>query len=312
MPMTQQKEPGLLAGRFRPSPIVSIGMPLLNCEKTIGSALRSILHQTFRNWELLIVDDGSSDRTRDIVQSFGDPRIQMIADGEHRGLVARLNQAIELSSGKYFARMDGDDVAFPNRLRRQVDFLTEYPNVDLVGCGLLVFGNNGKVLGVRHVAETHAEICRRPWAGFQLPHPTWMGRIEWFHSHRYNVNAFRAEDQELLLRAYGTSYFSCLPEILHGYREDHIVLRNILRGRCSFTKAVLRDFFGREQYLTAIRGALGQCAKALVDVFAISTGLNRQILRHRARPVSTEIVGSWSNIWEQVQDHAETILSCVG
>jgi glycosyltransferase involved in cell wall biosynthesis len=310
--MTQKKEPGILAGKFWTSPVVSIGMPLFNCEKTVGSALRSILHQTFRNWELLIIDDGSADRTREMVRSFVDPRIRIIADGEHRGLVARLNQAIELSSGRYFARMDGDDVAFPDRLRRQVDFLTENPKVDLVGCGLLVFGNNGQVLGVRHVAEKHSEICQRPWAGFQLPHPTWMGRIEWFHSHRYNALAFRAEDQELLLRTYQTSCFSCIPEILQGYREDHIVLRNILRGRYSYTKAVLRDFFDREQYFTAIGGALGQCAKALVDAFAISTGLNHQILRHRARPVRTEVVRSWSDIWEQVQDHAESILSCVG
>jgi glycosyltransferase involved in cell wall biosynthesis len=310
--MTQRKEPGILAAKFRPSPVVSIGMPLFNCEKTVGSAVRSILHQTFRNWELLIIDDGSADRTREVVRSFVDPRIRMIADGEHRGLVARLNQAIELSSGRYFARMDGDDVAFPDRLRSQVDFLATNPKVDLVGCGLLVFGNNGKVLGVRHVAEKHAEICQRPWAGFQLPHPTWMGRNEWFHSHRYNPNAFRAEDQELLLRTYEKSCFSCLPEILQGYREDHIVLRNILRGRYSYTKAVLRDFFDRKQYFTAIGGALGQCAKALVDAFAISTGLNHQILRHRARPVRAEVVRSWSNIWEQVQDHAESILSCAG
>jgi|ERR1700733_1541395 len=310
--MTQQKEPGLSTGKFRPSPLVSIGLPLFNCEKTIGSALRSILNQTFSNWELLIIDDGSADRTPEIIRSFDDPRIRMIVDGEHRGLVARLNQAIELSSGKYFARMDGDDVAFPDRMRRQVDFLTENPNVDLVGCGLLVFGDNGEVLGVRHVIEKHADICRRPWAGFQLPHPTWMGRIEWFHSYRYNANAFRAEDQELLLRTYETSCFSCLPEILHGYREDQIILPNILRGRFSFTKAVLRNFFEREQYVKAIGGALGQCAKALVDAFAISTGLNRRILRHRARPVGTEIVDCWSDIWDQVQDHAESILSCAG
>jgi hypothetical protein len=208
--------------------------------------------------------------------------------------------------------MDGDDVAFPNRLRRQVEFLTENANVDLVGCGILVFGDNGVVLGVRRVAENHGEICRRPWAGFHLPHPTWMGRMEWFRSHRYDAKAIRAEDQELLLRTYSTSCFSCLPEILQGYREDQLVLRNILRGRCSFTIAVFSDFFERKQYFTAIGAALGQCAKALVDVFAISTGLNHQILRHRARPVRTEIVECWSDVWERVQDHTEPILSCVG
>jgi glycosyltransferase involved in cell wall biosynthesis len=305
--MIQQKEPRLLTGKFNPPPLISVGMPVFNCEKTLGTALRSILTQSFKNWELLIIDDGSADRTREVARSFDDQRIRMIADGEHRGLVARLNQAIELGTGRYFARMDGDDVAFPDRLKRQVEFFTENANVDLVGCGVLVFGDNGTVLGVRYVAENHAEICRRPWAGFQLPHSTWMGRMEWFRSHRYDAKAIRAEDQELLLRTFSTSCFSCVPEILQGYREDQLVLRNILHSRCSFTIAVLRDCIERKQYFTAIGGVLEQCAKALVDVFAISTGLNRQILRHRARPARTEIVECWSNVWEQVQDRTEPV-----
>lgn len=310
--MAKERDSESLTNGSSCSPVVSIGMPLFNCEKTVANALRSILKQTFQDWELLIIDDGSTDRTREVARSVGDARIRMIADGEHKGLVTRLNQAIELSHGRYFARMDGDDIAFPNRLRRQVEFLTENPNVDLVGCGVLVFGDNGIALGVRHVAENHAEACRRPWAGFHLPHPTWMGRMGWFRSHRYDAKAIRAEDQELLLRTYSTSCFSCVPEILQGYREDQIVLRNILRGRYSFTIAVLRHFFERKQYFTAFGGALEQCAKALVDVFAISTGLNHQILRHRARrPVRTEIVECWSDVWERVQDQKEAILSCV-
>jgi glycosyltransferase involved in cell wall biosynthesis len=310
--MTQKEEREPITGKFKSTPVVSIGMPLFNCEKTLGTALRSILKQTFQNWELLIIDDGSTDQTREVARSFEDPRVRVIADGEHRGLVARLNQAIDLGSGKYFARMDGDDVAFPDRLRRQADFLTENARIDLVGCGILVFGDSGRVLGVRHVAENHTEICGRPWAGFHLPHPTWMGRIEWFRSHRYDAKAVRAEDQELLLRTYSTSCFSCLPEILQGYREDQLVLRNILRGRYSFTIAVLRDFFEQKRYLTAIGGALGQCTKALVDVLAISTGLNHRILRHRARPARTEIVEDWSDVWERVQDYTESILPYVG
>jgi glycosyltransferase involved in cell wall biosynthesis len=292
-----------------PSPLVSIGLPAFNCEKTLAVAVRSILHQTYDNWELSLMEDGSSDGTLEVARSFCDPRISVFTDRSHKGLVPRLNEAVRMSRGEYFARMDGDDIAFPNRLKRQVEFLTENTNVDLVGCGILVFGDNGVALGVRHVTETHAEICRRPWAGFPLPHPTWMGRMEWFRSHRYDSKATRAEDQDLLLRTFSTSYFACLPEILQGYREDQLVLPNILRGRYSFTIAVFRDFFERKQYLTAIGGALGQCAKALVDVFAISTGFDHRILRHRARPMRSEMVECWANVWERVQDQTEPILS---
>jgi glycosyltransferase involved in cell wall biosynthesis len=292
-------------------PLVSIGMPIFNCEKTLAVAVRSILNQTYSSWELLLMEDGSRDRTLEVAQSFSDPRIFVFRDHTHKGLVPRLNQAVAMSRGKYFARMDADDVAYPERLERQTKYLEWHSDIDLLGCGILVFRNNGIALGVRPIAENHAEICRRPWAGFRLPHPTWMGRMEWFRSHPYVANAVRAEDQELLLRTYSTSCFFCLPEILQGYREDPLVLRNILHSRYSFTIAVLRDFFERKQYCTAIGGALGQCAKAFVDVFAISTGFNHQILRHRARPMTTEITECWSDVWERVQDHTEAILSCV-
>jgi glycosyltransferase involved in cell wall biosynthesis len=310
--VAQEQEAELLASRSSFSPVVSIGMPVYNCKKTLAIAIRSILNQTFQNWELLIIDDGSTDGTIEVARSFTDARLTVIADGEHKGLVTRLNQAIERSRGEYFARMDGDDVAFPNRLRRQVEFLMEHATVDLVGCGILVFGDDGRVLGSRRVVENHAEICRRPWAGFNLPHPTWMGRMEWFRSLRYDAKAIRAEDQELLLRSYSRSCFSCLPEIHQGYREGQLVLHKILRSRCSLAIAVFRYFFGRRQYFTATWGAVEQCAKALADVFAISTGLNHQILRHRARPVRAEIVECWSAVWAQIQDRTEPTFSGLG
>jgi glycosyltransferase involved in cell wall biosynthesis len=310
--VAHEKEPEPLTSRSSFSTVVSIGMPVYNCEKTLAIAIRSILNQTFQNWELLIIDDGSTDRTIKVARSFTDARVTVLSDGEHQGLVARLNQAIERSRGKYFARMDGDDVAFPSRLRRQVEFLMENTTVDLVGCGVLVFGDDGRVLGSRRVVVNHADICRRPWAGFHLPHPTWMGRMEWFRSLRYDAKAIRAEDQELLLRSYSRSCFSCLPEIHQGYREGQLVLRKILRSRCSFAIAVFRYFFGRKRYFTATWGGVEQCAKALTDIFAISTGLNHQILRHRARPVRTEIVECWSEVWARIQDHTEPTFSGLG
>lgn len=292
--------------------MVSVGMPVYNCAETVGSAIRSILNQSYENWELLIVDDGSVDGTVEVARSFTDARIKIFADGEHQGLVARLNQAVAMSGGEYFARMDGDDVAFPERLRRQVEFLVENGHVNLMGCGVMVFGVQGAALGTRRVAETHEEICRRPWAGFQLPHPTWMGRREWFRAHPYDAEATRAEDQVLLLRNYGSSCFACVPEILQGYCEGELVLRKILRGRLSFTMAMFWEFWRRGEYLTALGGTLEQCAKGLLDVLAISTGLDYRILRHRARPVAAEIVKRWSEVWTQVQEQRQPTLLCGG
>ena len=164
-------------------PVVSIAMPVRNCERTLKLAVESILAQTYRSWELLLIDDGSSDGTVEIARSFQDSRIIVYSDGMARGLVARLNQAIALSRAKYFARMDGDDVAYPERLERQLAYLESHPDVDLIGAAILVFGQDGTPLGKRAVRPDHEAICSTPASGFGLAHPTYVGRLEWFRRH---------------------------------------------------------------------------------------------------------------------------------
>ena len=105
-------------------PLITVGMAVHNQSELVGAAVRSILNQTFSDWELLALDDGSSDRIQSVLRSFTDCRIHVIHDGRRLGLAARLNQLVDMSQGLYFARMDADDVAYPERFQRQVDFLT--------------------------------------------------------------------------------------------------------------------------------------------------------------------------------------------
>src|SRR4051812_45056228 len=95
------------------TPVVSIGMPAFNSGKSIASSISSILHQSYGSWELLVMDDGSTDETVRVANGFGDQRIRVVADGQHRGLPTQLNRAVQLGRGKYFARMDADDIAYP-------------------------------------------------------------------------------------------------------------------------------------------------------------------------------------------------------
>src|SRR5579871_2414525 len=96
-------------------PLVSVGMPVRNNERTLARAIASILGQTHPQLELILIDDGSSDGTLRVAQSFSDSRIRLFSDGQSLGLSTRLNQAIDVSGGRYFARMDGDDVSYPER-----------------------------------------------------------------------------------------------------------------------------------------------------------------------------------------------------
>jgi len=282
-------------------PCISIGMPVYNCAETLPWAIRSILNQSFCDWELLILDDGSNDSTVEVAASFSDARIRVVCDGKHLGLADRLNQAIALSRGAFFGRMDGDDVAYPDRLAAQVGFLKTHPEVDLLGGGILVFGRDGNPLGTRKSMLTHEEICRRPSSGFYLAHPTWLGKTEWFRRNGYRADALRCEDQDLLLRTYETSRFAALPEILLGYREQELSLRKIFVGRRSYLRSVIRESLRKRRYLIAATAIVEHTLKATVEWFAIGTGLKYRILRHRAKAVDTSAQLFWARVWNEAR-----------
>lgn len=286
-------------------PLVCIAMPAYNAAKTISLAINSILNQTYSNWRLFVFDDGSSDETRDVVSSFQDPRISLCTDKERRGLAARLNQIIDFCSGDFFARLDADDIAYPDRLRKQVEYLLEHPSVDLLGTGALVFKQDGQAEGHYPVRVTHSDLCRHPWSGFYLAHPTWMGKLGWFKMYRYREDMAKAQDQDLLLRSYRRSHFAVLPEILTGYRQETLTLKKIIPGRFHFSKAFVREAWKNSEYLPMFLAPFLQLIKLFVDIFSITTGRIGIIRRHRALPINNEIAREWDKVWLQSQrkDH---------
>jgi glycosyltransferase involved in cell wall biosynthesis len=308
------------------SPLVSIAMPVRNNRKTLELAVRSIQEQTYKNWELLLIDDGSTDGT---VERAGrcaaaEPRIRLIVDGKARGLPERLNQAISLCRGQFLARMDGDDVAYPERLERQLAYICTHPTVDLVGAGAIVFDDRGVPLGKRDCAEHHEAICARPSAGFPVVHPTFFGRIEFFRKYRYRAAAVRCEDQDLLLRSYSearpllpggmlksqdqdllvrsfkSARFANVPEILLGYREARLDWRKNLISRHYVAISFFENHWKDGHRILAVRALAGQVFKSLVDLLAIGTGLDYRILRHRARPTTAEERGRWEQVWTEL------------
>ncbi len=283
-------------------------MSVRNNARTIGTAIRSILNQTYTRWELLLIDDGSSDDTVRIAQAFVDPRIRVIADGVPLGLSSRLNQAIDMSAGAYFARMDGDDVAYPQRLERQVAYLRRHPDVALVGAWVLTFGVGGVALGKRMGAERPDILCARPDYGIPLPHPTWIGRIAFFRHYRYRQSALSCEDVDLLLRAYRFARFATVPEILLGYREEALDLRKILRTRRYYVRSVVHEFWRQGKPHLAAKGAAMFGLKAAVDCVAITSDLNYRLLRHRALPTTADEQRQWQDTWAAL-DCAQPSLS---
>lgn len=282
-------------------------MSVYNCERTVAPSVRSIINQSFRDWELIVIDDGSTDATLAQLRSFQDERIKILHDDENKGLPTRLNEAIARASGEYLARMDGDDVSYPNRLELQLEYLQSHSEVDLVGGGMLVFGAGGKVIGKRILPEAHEAICRRPHSGFPIAHPTYFGKTCWFRLHKYCETALLSQDQGLLLRAFSTSHFSNVPHVLLGYREAAFDLRKVLEGRRFYSRMVLAEYSQKGRPLIGWYGLLGQYIKGAVDIVAVVTGLQYHLLRQRANPVNSEEIAQWQEVWRAVggSEHSE-------
>jgi len=279
---------------------VTILMTALNAERTLSTALASIRAQTYADWELLLVDNGSEDRSVQIgaETAAADPRIRVIPDEGRRGRSVKLNQLLDVAQSPLFALMDADDVAYPQRLERQVAYLHGHPQVDLVGAAMLVFGVDGRAIGKRAVPLEHREICARPRAGFRLFQPTWLGHAEWFRRYRYSERASRCEDQDLLYRSHRTSVFANIGEPLLGYREERLIMRKLLMSRLNWTRLTGGQLWREGQHGHALQIAASQIAKASVDAIAVGTGLGHRLSPQRAGRMSVKEAQEWRRVWE--------------
>jgi glycosyltransferase involved in cell wall biosynthesis len=253
-------------------PRLSVILPAYNAGRTLDLAVRSILNQTYGDFELILLDDGSRDNTADVIKEFTDPRLRIIQDGINKGLTARLNQGVNLAHGDLIARMDADDVAFPTRFEKQIRFLEAHNDIDVVGTRAIAFHDDTKkIIGLMPFRPDHYRLTHRVWASIPLPHPTWMGRTAWFRAHPYNDVA-RAEDQDLLLRALPYSRYACLSETLLGYRVGPFQLQKTLTARRSLLAARLRTFSEREQYLNMMLACCLTGFKTFLDIAAAIPG----------------------------------------
>jgi glycosyltransferase involved in cell wall biosynthesis len=282
-------------------PLVSVIMTVLNGAATVGAAVRSIQLQTLQDWELIVIDNGSSDQSGAIIRAFDDSRIRLIREETTAWVAVRLNQAIALSRGQFIARMDGDDICFPQRLALQVARLQQDPQVDLIGCRAVVFTDDTTLVGELPVGLTHREMAARPFYGFPFPHPTWCARAAWFRNNPYDSKLMYAEDQDLLLRTHRHSKFGALETVLFGYRQNRLALKKLIPGRRTFIGSLWRDGRRSGELLPALTGIATHLFKSAVDIGTIGLGLNRLMQRHRLKPVPLSIVQQWQDLQKDLQ-----------
>ena len=276
-------------------PLVTVAMPVYNAGKYLRLAVLSIVKQTYPNWELLIIDDGSTDDAFKDIADINDARIRILQDGKNTGLAARLNECIDLARGKYLARMDSDDVSYPERFTRQIEALQNDPKLDLIAARAITIDESNVATGLFPYALSHDEICARPWRSFYFPHPTWMGRIEWFRKHRYTIpGPYFCEDQELLLRSYRESKFRTIDEVLFAYRiKGKVNWQKLAKTRRTILKIQLIHFVEAHQWHFVLLATAAFVAKLSSDLFK---RMGRRTLQPGRGITDDTVVIMWKNI----------------
>jgi glycosyltransferase involved in cell wall biosynthesis len=203
------------------SPIVSVVMSVYNGGSYLADAIDSILQQSFTDFEFIIVNDGSSDDSTNIINSFAkkDQRIKVL-EQENQGLVASLNRGIRESAGQYIARQDADDRSALERLAKQVAFLQQHPHVVIIGSGIQVMDNEGKILHQHKVLLKDPELrqellIRSPFAHGSVV----FKRQAAMDAGLYDAETWPAEDYDLWLRLSKYGELANLDECLYIYRE---------------------------------------------------------------------------------------------
>lgn len=220
--------------------LVTVGIPFYNAEKTLSAAIESVLHQTYTNLEVILINDGSRDSSLAIAESFiKDKRVKLFSDGLNQGLAKRLNQITVNASGIYIARMDADDVMDKKRIEIQINYLNAHKNIDLLGSSAIIINEKSNIIGKLKMPSYPNSSDEIFFLNSFFIHPTVIGKKSFFQKNQYN-DTFRdfSEDRELWLRTYKTSNFYNLSDnFLLFYRQPKkINIKTYIRRNMNLIK----------------------------------------------------------------------------
>ncbi len=216
---------------------------MYNAETYLAEAIESILSQTFTDFELLIINDGSTDNSKKIINSFSDNRIRLVDNETNIKLIATLNKGIDLARGKYIARMDADDISVPTRLEKQVTFMESHPEVGVCGSWFETFGNEKKTV---KYPEKDEDILMMLLHQTPFCHPTIIFRKEVFekNSIRFLPEFLHAEEYDVWVRLAGNTRFANIPEVLLFYRQHEASVSNSFKDiQTKNTFRIIRQAF---------------------------------------------------------------------
>ncbi len=235
--------------------MISVILPAYNAEKFLREAIDSILGQTYKNFELIVLNDGSTDRTEDIILAYDDPRIRYVKNEKNLKLIKTLNKGIDLAKGEYIARMDADDISLPRRFEIEVNYLQEHSDIDVVSCFPYNMSMNGVVLGKSSYFSVTRPLPCKFVSMFEpsICHPICMFRAEAIKKYKYSDKEefLHIEAYELWNRMFHSgAKGSMIPEYMLYYRDNvtsvcHVHNDEQWINHLSLFKSSLREYLGQ-------------------------------------------------------------------
>lgn len=212
--------------------MVTIAIPFFNAEKYLLEAIKSVFAQTYTKWELILIDDGSTDNSLAIAKSINDPRVRVYSDGKNKRLAACLNEVTKLAKYDYIARMDADDLMMPDRIEKQLEILTKN-DVDIVTTGVYSVLNNLDIVGIRganYESVIFKDLLSRKVG---ITHAALIAKKSWYQRNKYDESLSIAQDLDLWLRTSKKNDLKIISisEPLYIYREeDNVTKKKIIRA----------------------------------------------------------------------------------
>lgn len=226
------------------TPLVTVLMPVHNSADFLRAAIDSVLAQTFKDFELLIIDDGSTDSSAGIIRSYNDPRVRHITNERNLGLVASLNKGIEAALGTYIARMDGDDIMRPERLARQVETMRTDPGISVLATTVDLINTDGEVYGAwdtDRAALSGTDLRAMMPRTNCIAHPSVMIRRDALGGLRYDARQHGAEDWDMWLRLMARGHrIAKLEEPLLAYRVHPASITAQAKQRIPLERRLMR------------------------------------------------------------------------
>lgn len=227
-------------------PAISVLLSVYNADRYVSLAIESILNQTFTDFELIIVDDCSSDASWDICEKYAqqDKRIVLLRNKSNLGGCETLNVGLRIAKGRYVARQDNDDWSYPDRLAKQLNFMEAHPDVGIVGGSMEIMDGSEKVIGKRTYNFTDSTIRKKIFRYSPFSHPLVMVRKSILDTvGYYNCEYAPADDYDLYFRIGEASQFANLSDILLKYRVVSTSLTNTRTKKMELATIKVRDLY---------------------------------------------------------------------